>query len=290
MKQSLLKAKIIVLFCVFLWASAFVGIRAGLQGYTPGGLALLRYVVASICMWIIMLCIPTHTPIRKRHQFYLIIFGMFGIGLYNIALNYGELSVPSGMASFIISVSPLITFLCAVAFKQESLNISILIGMLTSILGVGLIMLGGVKPLEFYQGTGYVVGAMLISGVYSVIQKPFLQHYHVIEVTAYLIWGATLFLLIYTPEAYHSFQTASWQATLAVIYLGIFPAAAGYLAWSYGLKVMPASTAANYLYFMPLIATLLGWIWLNEAPTFLSLVGGLVALLGVWIVKSNRFK
>jgi drug/metabolite transporter (DMT)-like permease len=80
-------------------------------------------------------------------------------------------------------------------------------------------------------------------------------------------------------------QTASLHATLAVVYLGIFPAAVGYMAWSYGLKEMPASQAVNYLYFMPIIATLTGWIWLGEKISVLSLLGGLVALAGVWIVS-----
>ncbi|MCC2667478.1 MAG: eamA, partial [Gammaproteobacteria bacterium] len=48
MNKLTLKTKLALLTTVVLWASAFVAIRAGLQGYSPGGLALLRFLIASV--------------------------------------------------------------------------------------------------------------------------------------------------------------------------------------------------------------------------------------------------
>lgn len=283
-----MKARIITLLAVVLWASAFVGIRAGLQGYTPGGLALLRYLIASVCMLFIVLGLPKRPHINLRHKAGLLLLGALGVGLYNITLNIGEISVTSGIASFIVSLSPLITAVFALLFLREKVSFAMIAGMLVSIFGVALIMLGETTHLSMQSGIYYLLIAMLISAIYSVAQKPFLQKYHTIEVTAYVIWGATLLLTFYTPEMISHYKTASLHATLAVIYLGIFPAALGYVGWSYGLKKMPVSQAVNYLYFMPIVATLLGWIWLGEVPTRLSLLGGLVALFGVWVVSQAK--
>jgi drug/metabolite transporter (DMT)-like permease len=283
-----LKTKIILLIGITLWASAFAGIRAGLEGYTPGALALLRFLVASICMAIIYIKIPKKNPVILRDKGILLSIGTIGLGIYNIALNYGEIEVPSGIASFIISLSPLVTALVALIFLNEVITINMIVGMLVSIFGVGLIMLS--KTLHFHLQIGflYVFIAMMVGGIYSVVQKPLLKKYHAIQVTSYIIWGATILLAIYTPQMISNFQTASLHATLAVIYLGIFPASGGYIAWSYALKEMPASQAANYLYFMPIIATLIGWIWLGETLSLLSLAGGVIALLGVWIVNHRK--
>jgi len=122
------------------------------------------------------------------------------------------------------------------------------------------------------------------------MQKPFLKKYHAIQVTSYIIWGATLSLVVYAPQLLKDVKTASAGATGAVIYLGVFPATLGYLAWSYGLKDISVSQAANYLYLIPIIATFLGWVWLGEIPSGLSLIGGLIALLGVWIVGYRAHK
>ncbi|MEO8401796.1 MAG: EamA family transporter, partial [Gammaproteobacteria bacterium] len=283
-----LKTKIALFLAVTLWASAFVGIRAGLEGYTPGGLALLRFIIASFCMLIIYFRLPQRTAICWGDKGLLLLVGMFGVGCYNIALNYGEIAVSSGIASFIISLSPIVTLIFAILFLRESISLNMVVGTIISIIGVGLIMLSKTNQFDFHLGVFYVLIASIIGGAYSVLQKPFLKKHHAIEVTAYIMWGATILLLIYAPDALRDIKTASYQATFSVIYLGIFPAAIGYIAWSYGLKEVPASQAVNFLYFMPLIATFLGWVCLGEIPTWLSLVGGLVALFGVWVVNHPR--
>lgn len=286
--QVTLKTRIILLIAIILWASAFAGIRAGLQGYTPGALALLRFIVASICMLIMYIMIPKKNPMSLRDGVLLLLIGMLGLGIYNITLNYGEIEVPSGIASFIISLSPLVTVVVAIFFLKETVSINMIVGMLISVLGVFFIMLGKTHHFHLQIGFYYVFIAMLVGGIYSVMQKPFLTKYHAIQVTSYIIWGATILLSIYTSEMLSNIKTASLHATVSVIYLGIFPATGGYVAWSYALKEMPASKAVNYLYLMPIIATVIGYIWLNEVPNFLALIGGLVALLGVWIVSHSK--
>lgn len=281
------KKRFPLFLAVILWASAFAGIRAGLEGYSPGGLALLRFAVASVCMFGVYVCLPKRNLISLRDKTLLLLTGVLGVASYNIALNYGELSVPSGTASFIISQSPIITAIFGILFLREKFNKYIFLGMFVSILGVALITSDSLRQFNFSLGILYVLLATTVGGFYSILQKPFLKKYHALEVTAYIIWGATLSLLIYMPDALHDVVRASVQSTASAIYLGIFPAALGYVAWSYGLKEIPASTAVSFLYFMPVIAIFVGWIWLGETPPMLSLIGGVVALLGVYIVNSN---
>ena len=133
----------------------------------------------------------------------------------------------------------------------------------------------------------YMILATLVSGCFSIFQKPFLKKYNAIEATAYVIWGGTLFLLFYTSHLQQDLVNASLKTTLTVVYLGIFPAAVGYLAWSYALAEIPATQAASFLYFMPFVATILGWLCLGEVPVALSIAGGLIAISGVWLVNHS---
>ena len=281
------KTKIAIIIVIFLWASAFVGIRAGLRVYSPEGLALLRYLVASACMAIIYYRLPQKSLLHVRDVLALLGIGAVGIGIYNLTLNYGELSISSGMTSFITSQSPIITTIIAVLFLGEQLNTMRCLGFLVSVFGVALIAMGEIGGFKWDMGITYVLLATLAAGCYSVLQKPFLKKYHVIEATTYVIWGGTLFLAIYTPQLQHDLLTASFNATLTVVYLGIFPAAIGYLGWSYVLADIPASKAVSFLYFMPFLATLLGWLCLDEVPVWLSLVGGILAIGGIWLINRS---
>lgn len=230
-KQSFsITTKIALAVAIILWASAFVGIRAGLKGYSPGALALLRFLVASVCMIFVYWRLPKREIFQRKDFCLLLLFGAVGLGGYNVFLNYGELAVSAGVASFIVSQSPLLTMMFAIVFLREGFNPLTLVGILISIFGVGLITLSQDSDVKFDIGLVFLLLATLLNGLYSVFQKPFLDKYHAIDVTVFIIWGGTLALLIYTPSLLHDVKTAPWSATLAVIYLGIFPAAVAYIA------------------------------------------------------------
>lgn len=298
------KTKIAIAIAIFLWASAFVGIRAGLSGYSPGGLALFRYLIASMCIGIIyyryqrrkgraqidhdaVVFPESFSTLNLRDVCAMFLVGAFGIGVYNLTLNYGELRVSSGIASFIVSQSPIITTILATIFLGEQLGFLRFIGFIISMIGIACITIGEAGGLKWDISIFYILLATIAGGSYSILHKPFLKKYHAIEATTYVIWGGTLFLLLYLPELKQDLLSAPLNSTLMVIYLGVFPAAIAYIAWSYVLSEIPASQAVNFLYFIPFLATILGWLYLNEVPMPLSLVGGLLAIIGVWLVNQS---
>lgn len=287
---SIIKTRAALATAIILWASAFVGIRIALESYSPGCLALFRFLIASICMGLIYYYRPKREKFERKDFYLLLIFGALGLGCYNVFLNYAEISVSAGVTSFVISQSPLITMFCAILFLRESFNGIALLGTLISIGGVALITLGQHNELKFDSGMVFLLLATLVNGLYSVFQKYFLAKYHAVDVTVYIIWGGTLALMIYTPNLIGEIKAASLSATLSIIYLGIFPAAIAYLAWGYALSTIPVSKCVSFLYFMPVIATLLGWLCLGEIPGWLSLMGGVIALFGVWIANKAFVK
>ncbi|MDR3491790.1 MAG: DMT family transporter [Gammaproteobacteria bacterium] len=290
-KQSFsLQTKLALFVSIILWSSAFVGIRISLTGYTPGSLALFRFLIAAICLYFICLYLPKRKKIKMKDKLILLFIGAITVGGYHVALNYGELSVSAGISSFIISQSPVFTTLLAIIFLKERINFLGMFGMLISIFGVSMILFGNPEKINFTIGSLYILISAFLGSVYSVVQKYFIDRYNAIEVTSYLVWGAAIILLLYSIPLSHEILQASYTATWSVIYLGIFPAAIAYLTWSHVLANMPASRAVNYLYWMPIIASFLGWIFLDEIPTLLSLLGGIIALLGVWVLNHSYKK
>src|SRR5690349_15366878 len=99
--------RLALVLAITLWASAFVGIREALLGYSPEGLALLRYLIASVIMGVVYFRLPVRANVPWKDRFMLLLTGILGIGVYNITLNHGELVLDSGVASFITSQSPI---------------------------------------------------------------------------------------------------------------------------------------------------------------------------------------
>jgi drug/metabolite transporter (DMT)-like permease len=269
---------------IFFWASAFVGIRAALAGYSPTHLALLRYLIASLVVaiyaWVKRMPLPAWRDLPA-----LAFTGLVGIAVYNVALNTGEISTPAGVSSFLVNTAPIITALLATAFLKERLRVWGWIGILVCIAGVAIIAFNASEQMRLSGGALYVLLAACAQSVYFVSQKPFLARYNALQCTGYAVWSGTLGLLIFAPGAVKDFQTASPSATIAAVYLGIFPGALGYVTWAYALARVPAARAASFLYLVPGLTLGIAWVWLGEWPTWLALLGGTIAISGVIIVS-----
>lgn len=281
---------------LLLWASAFAGIRAGMRlspsgavgpdGYGPGELALLRFGTASTVLALYAFAKRMRLP--ERSELPLIgLTGFLGISVYHVALNFGEMTVQAGAASLLISAAPVFTALLSVAVLKERLTGLGWLGILLAFAGVALIALSGGRGLHFTPGALLILLAATVAAIYSILSKQLLRRHAALEFTCYSIWAGTLPLLVFLPGLLRRLPVAAPQATFAVIYLGIFPAAIAYVLWNYALARMPASLLSSFLYLSPVLASLIAWVWLGEVPALLTLVGGAIAILGVILVQTK---
>lgn len=267
------------------WSSSFVFIRVCLHSYSPGSLALFRYLIVSVVMLIFYWRLPKRTIPTAKQALQLFFLGFFGIGCYMIALNFGEITVSASITSFIIGMNPVVSMLWASLFFSEKISIKRWLGVCVSIIGLLIISAATFHHHNaFTWGIPALIFGVFCAGVYNVGQKPLLTRFYPIEVAAISAWVGTLVMLIFTPQMMHEIPHASWAATSSVIYLGVIPGAIGYAAWSYAVaNVQSASRLSLVLYALPLFSTLLGWLMLSEMPTHFQLIGGCVALLGALI-------
>ena len=285
------RPKTIVVFAIIttilFWASAFPAIRVALKFYTPTEVALLRYIVASLTLIVYAFVKRLSLP-RSKDIPQIALLGFVGFTIYNIALNTGEMTVSAGTASFIISSEIGIISFLARLFYNEQIGFKGWIGIVLCIVGVGIIAFTKDGTFQFSSGALLVFLATISISVYSVMQKQLLRRYTAIEFTTYAIVAGTFFLFFLAPNAILSVSGASFNANLAIIYMGLFPGAIAYIAWSYVLSRIPASQAGSYLSLIPLVALAISWLWLGEIITFVASGGGLIILLGVFMVNQRN--
>jgi drug/metabolite transporter (DMT)-like permease len=273
-----------VVASVVFGASAYAAIGAALASYSPGPLALLRMLVASAALAVYAAISGMRMP-EVRDLPSVVLAGLFAFALYNVALNYGQLSASAGAASLIIASIPIFTALLAVASLGERLDALGWLGIAVGFLGMAVITLGEGGGFGINAGALLVLLAALSASVYFAFQKPYLEKYGSLTFTAYAIWAGAFLLLPFLPALIGEVQSAPVGATLASVYLGIFPTIVAYATAAYVFSRLPASRAVSIEYLFPPVAIVIAYLWLGEVPATLSVIGGAVALFGVALVN-----
>jgi len=275
-----------LLTSLMLWASGFIGIRVALTAYSPSHLAVLRFLAASATILVYALIAGVRPPARKDLP-YILLMGFISITVYHVALNAGERTVTAGAASMLVASAPIFAALLARVALHERLRVWGWIGIAISFAGVSFIAIGEGGGLRVSQGAFLVLIAAISTGFSVVLQKHYLKTYNVTDFSTHLILAGTLFLLVFLPGLGTAIRQAPLKPTLAVVYLGVFPATIAYLTWGYVLQRIPASIAASSFYTIPIFAIFLGWVVLREVPSALSIVGGALAFAGVTLVNAK---
>lgn len=273
---------------IFLWASAFTGIRAALTAYLPEHVSLLRLLVGSIALIFVAIIQKVRLPELKDIPIILLL-GFLGFSVYQTALSFGEQTVSAGVASLLVSTTPIFTSLLALLFFHEKFGLWGWIGSLIGFSGVAFISLGGLtESFSLNAGIILVLAASLSESIYFVFQNTYLKKYGFVGFTIYTVWSGTIFMMIFSPGLWGAISHAPIDITLIVVYLGIFPTVIPYFTLAYITSRTGASEATSSLYLTPVFAFAIAWIWLGEVPHSSAIIGGLITLSGVFISNIKK--
>jgi drug/metabolite transporter (DMT)-like permease len=267
-------------FTVVAWASAFPAIRIALTAYGPAQLAFFRFLAAGV----VLLGVGAAARLRPpplRDMLRIALLGVLGIAIYAVALGYGQKQVPAGSASLLIASAPVWMVVIAAAIGRERPTARTLLGIGISFSGVVLIAAGRGLGLSFGPHAAAVLAAALATAAYNVAQRPLVARYGALRFTIVAVWGAALALLPAAGGLVGTIRAAPLPATLAIVYLAIFPAALGFAGWAYVSTRASAAAAGSALYLVPAVSMVLSHLVLGEVPSAAALAGGALVLAGV---------
>ena len=273
-----------ILICVVLWATAFPGIRAGLRDYSAFHLVVFRCLVAAAALGVIAL-FRRPAPLQRGDVWRVVVLGILGFTLYPLALTYGELTISAGTASVLVNLSPVFTALFAVPFLRERLSALAWCGIALAFAGAAVIALRGDSRLSLSAGALAVLLAAMTQGAQFVLSKSLVARYDPLSLTMYSVWFGTAVDLLFARGLTPAIRNASAENTLAIVFLGLFPTVIATVSWSQALRRVDASFAAAFLYLIPPVAVLIGWVWLGEVPGVSTIAGGVLAIAGVMLVR-----
>ncbi len=134
--------------CLF-WGTTYLGIRVGLESFTPAMLMCLRYLLSGTLMLIGARVAGAHFP-RGRELWRTAFYGALTIGVGTGSLALAEVWIPSGLAALIVSTQPFwMVGVEALTPGGERLRFSAIRGMLVGLAGVAFL----IAPAAFASAT-----------------------------------------------------------------------------------------------------------------------------------------
>lgn len=274
-----------------VWGCSFIFIKLGLEFLTPFGVAFGRCALGAITLLIALKVRGFSLPRIQIIWFHLWIVSLLLNVIPGILFAVAQTEVTSVLAGIINAVTPLMTMLAIlIIFRSEELKRSQAIGLILGFIGV-LIVLGA------WQGLGnnpwWAIAALLLAVTCYGISFPYSRKFvlplklkpEIMATTQLVAASITLLpLFIFNGISQMEFKSGPVMAMLA---LGIFGSGFAYI-WNF--KVMAAAgsaIASSVTYVTPLIAILVGTIFLGESITWNEPVGGLVVLLGAAIAQER---
>ncbi|HDG6063333.1 TPA: DMT family transporter [Staphylococcus aureus] len=276
------------LFTIILWGSAFPIIKIALNDFSAESLSAFRLILATIILLPFVIIKKLPTP-ELRDIPVIFILGFCGFVIYHTALNFGETLISAGISGILVSTTPIFSSALAYIFLKEHFSKWNWLSSLVAFIGISIISISKDDYTTInVLGVFIILLASFGESLYFTFQKKYIEKYGFIAFTLYTIMASSPFMLIFIPEIINDIHGATFTSIVSVLYLAIFPTIIPYVLLAYIVKSVGVSDATMSLYLTPIVSLLLSYLLLDELPTALAIIGGLITLLGVSL--SNFFQ
>lgn len=258
--------------------------KIGLREVPPLSFAFLRFLLALLFL------IPY--LLKQKWQDYIIVLPLSALATLNIAFFVlGIQTTTATISQLLYAGSPLITVLISyIVLKSENRNekiLGIIIGFLGILVIVFLPVIEGNRVLSGDMlGNVLIAAGVILYSFYLSFSKKAQVKYSLLFITSSFILTTVFVLLpffIWDTLSSLWFQNISTGGILSILYAGLLGTLVPYYLTQYAVRHGGAVFASLSFYLIPIFAFLTAFLLLGESLTPGILIGGTLALLGVYL-------
>jgi drug/metabolite transporter (DMT)-like permease len=274
-----------------VWGCSFIFIKLGLEFLTPFGVAFGRCALGAIAL-LIYLKIKGLSLVRDRKMIgHLWVVALLLNVVPGIFFAWAETEVTSILAGIINAVTPLMTLIAIMLVSRNEKPTS------PQVIGLLLGFLGVLTVLGAWQGLGdnprWAILILLAAVTCYGFSFPYSRRFilpaqlkpEVMAATQVTLGAITLLpLFLIDGIAKDEYRLGP---VLAMVVLGVFGSGFAYI-WNFTImRAAGSAIASSVTYVTPLVAVLVGFIFVNEIPHWYEPVGAVIVLLGAAIAQGR---
>jgi drug/metabolite transporter (DMT)-like permease len=275
----------------FIWGCSFIFIKAGLEFLTPFGVAFIRCALGAITLYSFARYRKIQLPRGAKSLFHIWVVSLLLNVFPGIFFALAETEVTSILAGIINAVTPLMTLIAILLVnRQEKPKREQIIGLLIGFTGV-LVVLGAWNGLG--DNPWWAVAILLAAVTCYGFSFPYTRRFVIplgikseaIVAQQLILASATLLpLYLFDGIAKDEYRVGP---VLSMIALGVFGSGFAYL-WNFRvMQIAGSAIASSVTYLTPVVAVVVGIIFLGEKITWNEPAGALVVLLGAAIAQER---
>ena len=279
-----------------LWGGSFLFIEIGLEELPPVSVVAVRVSLAAVFAIIFMKLTAQKLSkdIKLWQAFF--IMALFNNVMPFLLITWGQQHILGGVAAIINASTPVFTIVVAQMFtKDEKLNAAKVVGLAVAVIGVSLVI-GFDAVLSFSStsaGQIAIVGASVSYAIGSVYGRRFGRAgIAPLTVTTGQLIAGTLVLLplafFLDPELIT--RSLSTRVVMALLALAILSTALAYLIYFRLIATAGATNATLVTIIIPVTASVLTWLVLDEQLPKEAFLGMTVISLGLLILDGRTVR
>ncbi len=296
-----------IAFVIVIWTFNFIAAKIGLRSLPALTLASFRVVLAGLLMlpcYLLCARLPGFSEAARngrrgwslREAWTFLYMGFFGVTVNQICFTVGLRYTSVSHAAVIVGLGPVYTLIFAVLFKLETATWRKATGMAVAFVGIA--VMASENGISAHSpsvlGDAITMAGSIGFALYVVLGKRLGGRYDPLTMTAFSHYAGALIVLPVAIRraialgAAEQWRAIAWTGWAALLYMVVFSSAVSYVFYFWVLRYLEASQLSAFIYLLPVGATILGILWLGEKGSWNQVLGGALALGGVYWIESGR--
>ncbi|WP_278281315.1 DMT family transporter [Tepidibacter mesophilus] len=275
-----------IILTVTMWGLSFLSIKITLNVFGPMTLATLRFLIASIILFVVMRVKEPNTKLKREDIKSMAMAGVVGVAMYYCFENYGIKYISSSQASLIVGTIPIFSLMADSVVLKNKLSFNNFIGVLASMIGIYFIIGGNIR-LESNELLGYALmfGAVFSWVFYNYTTKSLFEKYSQLAIVFYQIIFGTMILFPFSLFENNKWELLDKVVVYNFLYLALFCSAIAYVLYMYALENLGSTVTTLYLNFAPIVTVIGGYFIFDEVISKNQIIGSILIVLSVYIVN-----
>ena len=281
-----------VILCL-LWGTTWIFIKIGLTDLPPITFAAVRFILAILILLPLIRLRRFPWPSSSAEWKLIALTGFLQFSLNYSSVFWAEQHITSGLAAVLQSMIPVLGLLLAWIFlPAERITWLKIVAVLLGVIGVAIIF---IDQLRIENWMAFLGSVAIVVGAYCAAQASIL-----IKLRAGAIHPASLVcaqmlaglpaLIVYAliVEGNPLALNWTWTAISCVLYLTVFGTIAAFWLYYWLLSRIESTKAMVISLVTPLIAVVMGAIFLDERLPPQTLLGGILIIAGIALIVMRR--